>query len=70
MYSTDEYEGQIAALATAGRNGGRRTRLTRARGWYDGAPSWSPDGATIAFEARRGEPDGSPGTRLYRIAAP
>jgi hypothetical protein len=27
-------------------------------------------GATIAFEARRGEPDESPGTRLYRIAAP
>jgi TolB protein len=69
VYSTDEYDGQIAALAIVGRNGGQRTRLTRARGWYDGAPTWSPDGATIAFEARRGEPDGSAGTRLYRVAA-
>ncbi len=69
VFSTDEYEGQIAALATVSRNGASRSRLTRARGWYDGAPSWSPDGATIAFEARRGEPDESAGTRLYRIPA-
>jgi TolB protein len=69
VFSTDQYEGQIAALAVMSASGGRRTRLTRAAGWYDGAPSWSPDGTTIAFEARRGEPDGSRGTRLYRIAA-
>jgi TolB protein len=70
VFSTDEFRGQIAALAVMDADGGERTQVTRARRWYDGAPSWSPDGTTIAFEARRGEPDGSPGTRLYRIAAP
>ncbi len=70
LFSTDAYSGQIAALAVISANGGRQTRVTRARRWYDGAPTWSPDGKVIAFEARKGDPDGSKGTRLYRIAAP
>jgi TolB protein len=70
LFSTDAYRGQIAALAVINANGGRQTRVTRARRWYDGAPTWSPDGKVIAFEARKGDPDGSKGTRLYRIAAP
>lgn len=70
VFSSDEHDGQIAALVVMNANGGGRVRVTRSAGWYDGAPSWSPDGTTIAFEARRGEPDGSRGTRLYRIAAP
>jgi TolB protein len=70
VFSTDEFRGQIAAVAVMDVDGGQRTRVTRAAGWYDGAPSWSPDGTTIAFESRRGDPDGSAGTRLYRIAAP
>ena len=70
VFSSDAHGEQIAALVVMNADGGARTRVTRARGWYDGAPSWSPDGTTIAFEARRGEPDGSRGTRLYRIAAP
>jgi TolB protein len=70
VFSTDAYEGQIAALAVRSVSGGATRRLTRARRWYDGAPSWSPDGSAIAFEARIGDPDGSRGTRLYRIDAP
>jgi TolB protein len=70
VFSSDEHRGQVAALVVMDVDGGERTRVTRARGWYDGAPSWSHDGTTIAFEARRGDPDGSAGTRLYRIAAP
>jgi TolB protein len=70
VFSSDAYRGQIASLVAMNVDTRDRVRVTRAGRWYDGAPSWSPDGATIAFEARRGEPDGSRGTRLYRIAAP
>lgn len=60
----------VASLFVIGADGTGPRRLTRAPGFYDGAPTWSPDGGTIVFESRRGEPDGSPGTRLWRIAAP
>lgn len=70
VFSSDEHEDQVASLVVMSASGGKRTRVTQAVGWYDGAPSWSRDGSTIAFEARRGDPDGSPGTRLYRIEAP
>ena len=70
VFSSDGPGVAIASLFTINADGTGRKRVTTARGWYDGAPSWSPDGATIAFEGRRGEPDGSPGTRLWTIAAP
>ena len=60
----------VASLFVVGADGTGRRRVTRARGFYDGAPTWSPDGGTMVFESRRGEPDGSPGTRLWRVAAP
>jgi Tol biopolymer transport system component len=48
---------------------GRREVLQRPR-HVTIEPSFSPDGQRIVFESRRGEPDGSPGTRLWRIPAP
>jgi TolB protein len=69
VYSTDG-AGVIARLAAISENGTRRRRVTRQRGWYDGAPAWSPSGSRIAFEARKGDPDGSRGTRIYFVRAP
>ncbi len=70
VFSSDGPEIQIASLFAIAEDGTRRTQVTRTRGWYDGAPSWSPDGRRIAFEARRGDPDGSSGTRIYLVSAP
>jgi len=38
--------------------------------YYDGAPSWSPDGHSIAFESGPSGDDGGPGTSLFKIPAP
>jgi TolB protein len=70
VLSSDAYGNQVASIVVVDLEDESRTRVTNSRRWYDGAPSWSPDGAVIAFEARRGDPDGSPGTELYKIAAP
>jgi TolB protein len=70
VFSGDGPEIDVAALYAIPAAGGKRVRVTRTRGWYDGAPAWSPDGKSIAFEARRGEPDGSSGTRIYVVKAP
>ena len=70
VFSADGPNVDIASLYVIGANGGARKRVTKARRYYDGAPGWSPDGRTIAFESRRGEPDDSPGTRIWTIAAP
>ena len=49
--------------------GGTPIRITNSDA-YDGAPAWSTDGSTIAFESYAGDPDGSTGTKLLLIAAP
>ncbi|MBI5481693.1 MAG: PD40 domain-containing protein [Deltaproteobacteria bacterium] len=49
--------------------GGTPVQLTRSSG-YDGAPSVSPGGDRLAFEACAGDPDGSAGTRLWLLELP
>jgi TolB protein len=44
--------------------GGQPTPITRQRGGYHGAPSWSPNGAYVAMEASAHSPDGTAGTQL------
>jgi TolB protein len=70
VFSGDGPNIDVASLFTIRFDGAERKRLTTARGFYDGAPSWSPNGRAIAFESRRGDPDGSAGTRIWTIAAP
>jgi TolB protein len=70
VFSGDGPNVDIASLFTIRADGRLRKRLTTAEEFYDGAPGWSPNGLRIAFESRRGEPDGSPGTKLWTIAAP
>ena len=41
VFSSDGPGVDIASLYVIGAGGGPRTRVTRARGYYDGAPSWS-----------------------------
>ena len=50
--------------------GGTPVRVTNYNQGYDGAPSWSPDGKTIAFESCEGDPDWSAGTTLWVIEVP
>ncbi len=70
VFSSDGPNFEFANLFTIAADGTGRQRLTRARSRYDGAPSWSHDGTRVAFESRRGDPDGSPGTTIWVIAAP
>jgi len=49
--------------------GGMPVRLTVNCG-YDGAPGWSADGRTIAFESAPYDPDSRGSTTLWTIAAP
>jgi TolB protein len=67
VYSSDEGGIDVANLFVIPTAGGEPTRVTRADGWYDGAPAFAPDGRSIAFESRDGDADGSAGTVIRRI---
>lgn len=69
VYSSDEGDLEFANLFVVPVTGGASIRVTQAAS-YDGAPSWSPNGLTLAFESCPGDPDESPGTTLYTIDAP
>jgi TolB protein len=64
VYSSDENELEFASVFVIPISGGVPYRATEHDG-YAGAPSWSPDGTRIAFEASGGDPDDSPGTTLW-----
>ncbi|NPV60960.1 MAG: hypothetical protein HPY75_15015 [Actinobacteria bacterium] len=49
--------------------GGTPVRLTFAEDYYKGAPSFSPDGRYVAFEARLSRDEGSP-TVIMRVRVP
>lgn len=66
VYSSDQNEMEHANLFALSIDGGQARRLTYHDG-YDGAPSWSPTGNQIAFEACSGDPDESGATTLWII---
>jgi len=69
VYSSDEGELEFANLFIIPVSGGASIRVTDYSG-YAGAPSWSPDGSQIAFEASPGDPDDSAGTTLWLVDVP
>ncbi len=69
VYSSNEADEDYANLFIISVNGGSSIRATNYKG-YDGAPSWSPDGNYIVFESRFKDPDGTKGTKLYKISVP
>jgi len=68
VYSSNYGGLDHANLFVIGVAGGTPTRVTTANG-YDGAPTWSPDGSTIAFESSPTDPDGTQ-TEIWAIDAP
>jgi TolB protein len=69
VYSSDGPNIAIANLFVIPAAGGRRIQVTH-YGGYDGAPGWSPDGGSIAFESAPHDPDVSGNTKIWVIAAP
>lgn len=70
VYSSNQGDLDFANLYIIPGSGGAPVRVTYFDHGYDGAPSWSPDGKTIAFESCADDPDGSGGTGLWIIGVP
>jgi len=69
VFSADFGE-KYASLYACPFSGGAPVRVTSSPDCYDGAPCWSPDGRFVLFESSKGEPEGSPGTALWKIRVP
>ncbi|MGH8080041.1 MAG: TolB family protein [Lysobacter sp.] len=69
VYSSGDNDIEIANVFVIPAAGGARIRVTRSCG-LDGAPGWSPDGRTIAFESAPFDPDAQGSTTLWLIDAP
>ncbi|MBT2746791.1 MULTISPECIES: PD40 domain-containing protein [unclassified Lysobacter] len=69
VYSSGDEDIEIANVFVIPAAGGARIRVTRSCG-LDGAPGWSPDGGTIAFESAPFDPDAQGSTTLWMIDAP
>ncbi|WP_179221949.1 PD40 domain-containing protein [Inquilinus limosus] len=69
VYSAGGPDLDNANLFVISATGGAPVRLTVNCG-YDGAPGWSADGRTIAFESAPYDPDTRGSTTLWTIAAP
>lgn len=67
VYSSDESDLEFASIFVMPISGGIPIRVTDYNG-YAGAPSWSPDGTEIAFEASPVDPDESSGTTLWLVS--
>ena len=66
VYSSDEGGEKYANLYTIPSSGGPSRKITNSD-FYDGAPSWSPDGKKIIFESSFTDPTGSNGTRIWIV---
>ncbi|MBN1439354.1 MAG: PD40 domain-containing protein [Anaerolineales bacterium] len=69
VFSVEEPDGGSVNLFVISVSGGDPIQTTRVSG-YAGAPSWSPDGKYLAFEYSPADPDRSPGTAIWIVAAP
>lgn len=69
VYSSEQGELEFSNIYLIPVSGGSPVRVTYYEG-YDGAPSWSPDNTTIAFESYPGDPDDSSGTTIWIIDVP